>query len=143
MCLQYKSFENSVRKGEISPFPTAFSTHSENFLPFSSNLKLSSAEYFSLEGLKFVVWVRVKGTVFTQQHVLDFLTTGPACREVKMLQKMIIEGMNVARLNFSHGTHEVIITCVSILAHLSTTCSRRAFKITMYLWCIMWHQQFS
>ena len=33
----------------ISPFPTMFSTHFENFLPFSSNLKLSSPNFFSLE----------------------------------------------------------------------------------------------
>ena len=36
-------------KQAISPFPTVFSTHSDNFLPFSSNLKLSSANFFSLE----------------------------------------------------------------------------------------------
>ena len=56
MCLQYKSFENAVGKREISHnkqvllfpqyflqyFSTVFSTRLENFLPFLSNLKLSS-----------------------------------------------------------------------------------------------------
>ena len=36
----------------ISPFPRVFSTHLENFLPFSSNLKLSSANFFSFEEFK-------------------------------------------------------------------------------------------
>ena len=58
MRLQYKYLENTVGKGEIASnkqfllIPQCFLPVFETFLPFSLILKLSSANYFSLEESK-------------------------------------------------------------------------------------------
>ncbi|MFS4460011.1 pyruvate kinase [Bdellovibrio sp. HCB2-146] len=46
-------------------------------------------------------------------------TIGPATREEKNLEKAIKAGMNVARLNFSHGSHEDHLKVVESIRKLS------------------------
>ncbi len=51
-------------------------------------------------------------------------TLGPACNSKNTIKQMILRGMNVARLNFSHGSHEyhkdMIETLKSIRLELNT-----------------------
>ncbi|MGE5653173.1 MAG: pyruvate kinase [Bacillota bacterium] len=42
-------------------------------------------------------------------------TLGPAISSVEMMEQLILSGMNVARLNFSHGTHEEHLARVKML----------------------------
>ena len=67
----------------VSPFPSLFFNCLKNFLPYSSNLKLSSSNSFSfkeskicllqilsvLKSLKFVIWERVKSAHFMQSTI--------------------------------------------------------------------------
>jgi pyruvate kinase len=46
-------------------------------------------------------------------------TMGPSCWDVEMLVKLIDAGMNVARLNFSHGDHEAHGACVARIREAS------------------------
>lgn len=41
-----------------------------------------------------------------QRRTKIVATIGPACREEAMLNQLLTAGVNVARLNFSHGSHE-------------------------------------
>ena len=42
-------------------------------------------------------------------------TLGPACLKEDILQEMLQNGMNVARFNFSHGTHEYHKNAIAML----------------------------
>ena len=42
-------------------------------------------------------------------------TIGPACRDEETLTAMVRAGMNVARLNFSHGTHAEHLETINML----------------------------
>ena len=42
-------------------------------------------------------------------------TIGPACNNEETLRRMCLAGMNVARLNFSHGTHEGYLETIKLI----------------------------
>jgi len=46
-------------------------------------------------------------------------TLGPACDDEQMLERLIKAGVNVARLNFSHGTHEQHAARIAAVRSLS------------------------
>ncbi len=51
-------------------------------------------------------------------------TIGPASESPGVLEEMIRAGMNVARLNFSHGTHEDHLRKIATIRHLSERLNR-------------------
>src|SRR6201987_5779395 len=49
------------------------------------------------------------------RHSKIVCTIGPASREPRILKRLLEAGMDVARLNFSHGSHSEHLTCMQTL----------------------------
>jgi pyruvate kinase len=47
-------------------------------------------------------------------------TLGPACDDEEMIQRLILAGVDVFRLNFSHGTHAEKVGIIEIIRRLAT-----------------------
>ena len=52
-------------------------------------------------------------------------TIGPSCNDKETLRKLILEGIDVCRLNFSHGTHQ---DHEKVINHIDGACVRFNFR---------------
>jgi pyruvate kinase len=51
-------------------------------------------------------------------------TIGPACQDESIMESLLMAGMDVARLNFSHGTHDQYAAWISQLRNISNRLQR-------------------
>jgi pyruvate kinase len=58
------------------------------------------------------------------RHSKIVCTIGPASRSRRIVEKLLHAGMDVARLNFSHGTHEEHAANISLLRAASLECGK-------------------
>lgn len=55
----------------------------------------------------------------TTRKVKIVATIGPASQDEQTLEKLVLAGMNIARMNFSHGTHEQHAQRIAIIRKVS------------------------
>ena len=56
-------------------------------------------------------------------------TLGPACSDEETLEKLILAGMNAARFNFSHGSHETHMSLLTRFKHVRDSLGRTVATI--------------
>ena len=68
--------------------------------------------------------LQIPGETRRIRHTKIVCTIGPATSEPDVLREMVLAGMNVARLNFSHGAHEEHAKVVAALRAIARELSR-------------------
>ena len=61
-------------------------------------------------------------------------TIGPASDSLEVLEGLIKAGVNVFRLNFSHGTHEYHSKTIAKIREASIEYKNKSRSLTGYLW---------
>jgi len=58
-------------------------------------------------------------------------TIGPACRDVEILEQMMAAGLDIARLNFSHGSYDYHRGSIGNVRLAASNVGRQVLSITM------------
>uniref|UniRef100_A0A4X1TD68 Multifunctional fusion protein n=1 Tax=Sus scrofa TaxID=9823 RepID=A0A4X1TD68_PIG len=99
VCTRFFFVSSGPKTSEAMPKP-----HSDAGTAFIQTQQLHAAMADTF--LEHMCRLDIDSPPITARNTGIICTIGPASRSVETLKEMIKSGMNVARLNFSHGTHE-------------------------------------
>lgn len=100
---------NQTRRPSLAfpPYSISSSIRSALFIFHFSGSSSSSQKYLILFRLFFFPITKMEGLPIEKKPKTKIVCTlGPASRSVPMIEKLLKAGMNVARFNFSHGSHD-------------------------------------